>query len=70
MIIDAGETRDFIPGSSAELELELDPSCYIEFEEDEQEETEWRPLFLINIAEVCYHRISCSATHLRLLVME
>ncbi|KAF5379403.1 hypothetical protein D9615_006496 [Tricholomella constricta] len=49
----AGEARDMIPGSTADIELELDPLWGVDLEEDEHEEgSEWRPLFLINIMEV------------------
>lgn len=55
--IDAGEEPELIPGSSAELELELDPTRYI-LDDDEDEEVEWRPLFLIKIYEAC-NALSC-----------
>jgi hypothetical protein len=51
--IGAGETLEFIPGSSAELELELDPLRYVELGNyDENDEMEWRPHFLIKLSEV------------------
>lgn len=49
----AGEAPEFIPGSSAELELELDLWCYMESDEsDYLEESEWRPRFLIQLTQV------------------
>lgn len=49
----AGEAPEFIPGSSAELELELDLWCYMESDEsDYLEESEWRPRFLIQLTQM------------------
>ena len=42
-----------MPGSSPELELELDPRPHSAFDEsDQNEESDWRPLFLIQLTEV------------------
>ncbi|GLB41579.1 hypothetical protein LshimejAT787_1001790 [Lyophyllum shimeji] len=56
----AGEARDLMPGSTPELELELDPSWGTELDEDEDEheEEEWRPVFLVNFTELIMDAIS------------
>ncbi|KAG5643064.1 hypothetical protein DXG03_001621 [Asterophora parasitica] len=58
----AGEARDIIPGSTADLELELDPMWGMDVDEDPHEDSEdleeWRPLFLIKIMEVISAAIS------------
>jgi hypothetical protein len=49
----AGEAPEFIPGSSADFELELEPLHYIEYYDGgDLEEFEWRPLILIKLTEV------------------
>lgn len=48
----AGEAPEFIPGSSAELELELDPLRHMQSDYADLEEYEWRPPFLIQLSEV------------------
>ncbi|KAF9465535.1 hypothetical protein BDZ94DRAFT_1188976 [Collybia nuda] len=53
----AGEEPQFIPGSSPELELELDPTRFT-LDDGEDEELEWRPLFLIKICEALLAIIS------------
>lgn len=54
----AGEARDLIPGSTVDLELELDPLWGMDLAEDDRDLEEWRPLFLINIIEVFTAAIS------------
>jgi len=51
--IGAGEDPEFIPGSSAALELELELLRHAQSgDSDHLEEFEWRPLFLIQMIEV------------------
>jgi hypothetical protein len=52
--LDAGETREPMPGTTTELELELDPMAFTELSLDDDEELEeWRPRFVIQLYEVC-----------------
>ncbi|KAG6811304.1 hypothetical protein H0H92_008061 [Tricholoma furcatifolium] len=57
----AGEAQDLIPGSTAELETELDPLRGIVLENDEDEDgPEWRPPFMIKALEVMHSQILVS----------
>ena len=50
-----GEAQDLIPGSSAELESELDPWWGTDFEGGEENSLEWRPPVMIKVTEVGIH---------------
>ncbi|KAG6840509.1 hypothetical protein C0991_006306 [Blastosporella zonata] len=56
----AGEAQDLMPGSTIELESELDPWWATELGagEEEDEGVEWRPLFMIQAIEVIMAMIS------------
>ncbi|KAG6872895.1 hypothetical protein C0995_005301 [Termitomyces sp. Mi166 len=48
----AGEARDLTPGSTAELECELDPWWGTDLEDGEEDSLEWRPPLIIKVIEI------------------
>ncbi|KAG5350332.1 hypothetical protein C0989_011524 [Termitomyces sp. Mn162] len=53
-----GEARDLIPGSTAELEFELDSCWGMDGEDGKDDGIEWRPSFMVKVTEIILAVIS------------